>query len=91
MNSDPSEKTAEIFYDVALVLQGILAESGSKVESLRSLPSVIHQLVCQATIMCSPTLLPRLVALSKVTSLCKSVDSQCEAASACQVLTQIQI
>lgn len=84
LNSDPSEKTAEIFYDVALVLQGILAESGSKIENLRSLPSVIHQLVCQATIMCSPALLPRLVALSKVTSLCKSVDSQCEAASACQ-------
>ncbi|XP_022332534.2 kinetochore-associated protein 1-like [Crassostrea virginica] len=84
LDSDPSEATAEIFYKVALVLQETLAESGRDTEAVRILPRVTHQLVCQAMVMCSPSLLPRLIALSKVTSLCRSVDRQCEAPSAVQ-------
>ncbi|XP_062607681.1 kinetochore-associated protein 1-like, partial [Saccostrea cucullata] len=84
LDSGPSEKTAEIFYNVALVLQEVLSGSENGVESLRSLPKITHQLVCQAMNMCSPSLLPSLISLSKVTSLCEAVDSQCEAASTCQ-------
>ena len=69
------------------MLQETLAESGRDTEALRILPRVTHQLVCQAMVVCSPSLLPRLIALSKVTSLCRSVDRQCEAPSAVQVCT----
>jgi hypothetical protein len=78
---------AEIFYNVAVVLQGMVAGSDINMEKLRILPGIISQLVCRALVVCSPSLVTRLLALSIVTSMCESVDRQCEAATACQAST----
>ncbi|XP_070578712.1 kinetochore-associated protein 1-like isoform X2 [Ptychodera flava] len=74
----PDEKIGEVFYTVAHTLCKVQAESEVNDPENQWFSKEIHELACQAAIICSPDLLADCQELCRCTRLANQVYQQCE-------------